>query len=72
MICKCQIPANSNNVQLDGIGKSKLVVKNDATPWANIAMFNNSVGTNRLSIAKFRLTTINTINSSGLFVNFFC
>lgn len=62
---------NTGRYFIGGTGNSKLVVKNDATPWANIAMFNNSTGINKLSIAESGLTTINATNSSGLFVNAF-
>jgi len=61
---------NTGRYFIGGTGNSKLVVKNDATPWANIAMFTSSgSGLNRMTIAESGLTTINTQNSGGLTID---
>jgi hypothetical protein len=61
---------NTGRFYIGGTGNSKLVVRNDATPWNNIVMFNSSTGLNRMSVAESGLTTINSTDAQALGINF--
>ncbi|HRN41280.1 MAG TPA: hypothetical protein PK649_04295, partial [Vicingus sp.] len=55
--------SNQGRFYIGGTGNSKLVVKNDATPWAHIAMFNSNTGSNRMKIADNGQTVFDMENS---------